>query len=416
MGRGVDYRDSKWEGGYISPTSGKYIIHRKLHLDGEVKPRQFEVSTGQRDRSKALVELVRFEEDPAGYRAPLAGTRLAPGRAARTTAQDGVYMTKALVDEHMTWSTTTGRVTSKDWERAKRWLLYWWMEKLAGVNLRALPETMRVEPGQRPSPDGCDLGGHIMHALDEIDPRTGKPAGTRSKRIAEVKAFYAWLRTEKFLLRAHEDPTFGRLKGMKARVAQTVDFSKVIPFEHIKKVQAHWRSTGQALNQSKVTVLGRNDWKADILDLQMATAWHYAEVRRFCDPDEAASMLIVKGHPLYRPELEKDLPGGAVVAVRAKRKGLVYVRVTARGRAAAERLRAHGKLGDQHYFYDELKAASAAVKVPYFTPGRMRHTVLTWALERDAKKDVSTFAHHSSEATTDIYTLHSVPKKVWTRI
>lgn len=284
------------------------------------------------------------------------------------------------------------------------------------MNLRALPEDESVAPGLQPSPHGCDLGSHIIYALDRKDPKTGKPAGTRGKRIAEIKSFYGWLRTEKFLLRAHEDPTFGRLKGIKSKRAQSEDYSKVIPYEHIQKVQKHWYSTPLVTNQHGANDPQGNFWKADVLQLQLATAFHYSEVRRFCDPKETMSALIVPGHPFYNPEVEKDLPGGAVVRVRAKKSGMVSVRISAKARVSAERLRAHGVIGDPHHFYHELRDACAAVKVPYFTPGRMRHTVLTWAQEHDAREDVMTFAHHFSQSTSGIYTLHAVPKKVWTRV
>ena len=195
----------------------------------------------------------------------------------------------------MAWCEKSARVTSPEWMRAKRWLLRWWMENLAGVNLRALPEDESVAPGLKPSPHGCDLGSHIIYALDRKDPKTGKAAGTRGKRIAEIKSFYGWLRTEKFLLRAHEDPTFGRLKGIKSKRAQTEGYSKVIPYEHIQKVQKHWYSTPLVTNQHGANDPHGNEWKAEVLELQLGTAWHYSEVRRFCDPAEVASAIIAPG-------------------------------------------------------------------------------------------------------------------------
>jgi len=62
-----------------------------------------------------------------------------------------------------------------------------------------------------------------------------------------------------------------------------------------------------------------------------------------------------------------------VVCVRAKRNGLAWC-ASPRKRGGAERCGDTGKIGDPKHFYDELKKHAPPAKVPYFTPGRMRHT------------------------------------------
>jgi integrase len=91
---------------------------------------------------------------------------------------------------------------------------------------------------------------------------------------------------------------------------------------------------------------------------------------------------------------------------------------------AGKRLRAHGSLSRE--WYDRaVRAACAAVKrpdgevgIPVFTPGRLRHSTATWAIEAGASPAaVSAFLGHKSPVTTKrFYATHAVVPKVPTLV
>jgi integrase len=87
---------------------------------------------------------------------------------------------------------------------------------------------------------------------------------------------------------------------------------------------------------------------------------------------------------------------------------------------AAKRLRAHGPISLE--WYDRaVKSACAAVKlpdggggIPPFTPGRLRHSVASWAIDMGADPaQVAAFlGHRSARTTRKFYATHSAPTKV----
>lgn len=396
--------------GYITPR-GKYVILRN------VGGKQFERSTGQIDETRAIIELARFEDDPENYRPS------PPPEKAKSKGPPPIYLTPELIDEHVEWAKGVGKITSPEWERAKRWLLEWWMTKLHRVNLRKGPRDQTYESG-KPSPIGLDLATHILGAVDEKNPKTGKPVvGSRKHRLAVIVSLYSWLREKAYKLEPDEDPTFGRGLVPTNKPEQDEDTNKTIPLKDILKIIEYWKALPVKVNGSAEAdariVAGRiysHVWKAHVLELMLATAWHFKAVCKFVDPQNKHALIIDEQHPWFDPEIQKELPGGCVVRVNEKR-GLVYVRISARARAAAEALRARGKISDQQHFYAELRKACEAKKVTYFTPGRIRHTVLTLAKNKgeDTRK-VMTFANHADESTHRVYTLHAVPAKIWTAV
>ena len=88
-------------------------------------------------------------------------------------------------------------------------------------------------------------------------------------------------------------------------------------------------------------------------------------------------------------------------------------RVTTEVLAAAEKLLAHGPISRE--WYDRaVRSACEAAKIPIFTPGRLRHSVATWAIEVGADlEDVSAFLGHRSPRTTKrFYATHAAPARV----
>jgi hypothetical protein len=82
-------------------------------------------------------------------------------------------------------------------------------------------------------------------------------------RIATIKAIFSWLRKEKHLITAAQDPTYGALP---------VPQSKPEQWKRVKAIsKAHYLLAREHLTPS---------WR-DPLDVQAATGWHFTEVQRF---------------------------------------------------------------------------------------------------------------------------------------
>ncbi|HYO57443.1 tyrosine-type recombinase/integrase [Archangium sp.] len=87
--------------------------------------------------------------------------------------------------------------------------------------------------------------------------------------------------------------------------------------------------------------------------------------------------------------------------------------------ASAEVLEARKRLLERGSFSFEkyglaIKGACEAAGIPPFTPGRFRHSVATWAIEKGADPaSVVAFLNHKSPSTTRrFYATHAVPTKV----
>lgn len=329
-------RPTKWAGGYIrwgkkGPT---YIIEQ---WRGGVR---FHVSTRCRTERDALRELVRFDEDPANY---------SPVRLAPREERKPLVITSELVLAYREWLLTRERPVTKEWANDCARILADWMEDLGGRDLRDVSVTQHLRP-----------------ALD-------RRRGSRKHRIIAIKAFCAWLRKEKGLLRHAEDPTLDL--AVPQGTAEKTRRRKVVPRERVLAVIPHLRPEVR-----------------DVLILQTGTAWHISEVRRFA-----------AGGEIVRQPQGSDLL--AVLVVRHKSGELIPTPIQyPEHLEAAERIRAQGRIPSKHAIADAMEAACLAAQVPYFTLGVMRHSVLTWAVEMGATpQQASEFAGHRSERTTRKY-------------
>jgi integrase len=325
------------------------------HIRKSINGTRYEHATGATNIASAIEQLRRFEADPEGY-------------DPRGDAREDMFLTDELVKEFLEHSKAQGN--SADWRRKQKNLLAWWIERLAGVDLR-----------------GASLHDHILPALKRRD------ATAKHHRIAVLKGLYTWLRTEAHRVTTAEDPVFGQLKVPQARVAQLTK-SKLVPRDHVLLVveglTAPWRHA---------------------LLLQAGTGWHTSEVQRF-----AAEGSI---EPLPKYALQ-DGVAGVVVCPMRKSGEPQRTRVSPEVLEAAKRLRAHGSIS-REWYERAVKAACAAVKrpdgeigIPVFTPGRLRHSVASWAIDAGADPaQVAAFLGHRSPRTTrKFYATHSAPTKV----
>ena len=351
-----------WPGGRLwRRADGRSVYVIRKMIDGE----RFTVSTHATSLAAAMKQLERFQADPRGYN-PAGDPRAEP-----------IYLNDALVSEYLTWSKKVGGKrgrggNSPGWLRKKKHILADWTEKLAGIDLRR-----------------ASLTDHILPPLNG--------ATSRTHRVAVIKSLYSYLRQETHAIKATEDPTLGTLSVPQANPEQFTR-SKVVPREHVLLVIEHLTSP----------------WR-DALLLQAATGWHVSEVTRF------ATKGTIEPVPAHE---RQSAVAGIVVSPLHKSGAPIRTRVGPEALEAAKRLRSHGVFSERDY-YRAVKAACCAVMrpdggvgVPPFSPGMMRHSVATWAVEDGADlASVSTFLGHKSAWTTKrFYATFATPAKVPTLV
>jgi integrase len=329
---------------------------RTYHIRKSVGGKRYELATGATNIKSAIEQLRRFEENPESYDPR--------GDAPR----EGVYLTEKLVSEYLDYSKAEGN--SAGWRRKQKNLLAWWGERLERVDLRR-----------------ASLHDHILPALKRRD------ATAKHQRVAILKGLFTWLRTEVHRITTAEDPVFGQLKVPQAGIAQLTK-SKVVPRDHVLLVVEHLTAP----------------WR-DALLLQAGTGWHTTEIQRF-----AAEGSI---EPLPKHATQEGVAGVVVCPMR-KSGEPQRTRVSPDVLEAAKRLRKHGAISRE--WYDRaVKAACATVRrpdgevgIPAFTPGHLRHSLATWAIDAGADPaQVAAFLGHRSPRTTKKFSAtHASPTKV----
>jgi integrase len=345
---------------------------------------RYQFKTPARSESDAVEHLRRFRANPAGYD-PHGDAPRAP-----------LHLDAKLVEEFLAFSEREGN--SAGWRRKQKNILAWWADRLDGMDLRKVA-----------------LGEHVMPALKRKD------ATSRHHRIAILKGLYSWLRAEVHRISVSEDPVFGTLKVPQASVAQLTR-SKVVPRDHvllvIERLRADEAERQRVREARKVVPLhegrGIGPW-ADALTLQAATGWHTSEVQRF-----AAEGSI---EPLPKHAQQEGVAGVVVCPMR-KSGEPQRTRVGDEALEAAKRLRAHGALSREWYDRAVTAACGEVARpdggkgIPRFTPGMLRHSVATWAIDVGADPAmVSAFLGHRSPRTTrKFYATHASPAKVPTLV
>jgi hypothetical protein len=348
----------KWDGGrkWVDADGKVAAFYIRRRVGGVLREVRLPATTER----AAHQHLARFEADPAGFD---------PGSFVPKAA---LLLDAELVAEHLAFSESQGN--SVGWRRKQKNLLAWWADRLDGIDLRKVR-----------------LADHVLPALKRKD------ATARHHRVAIIKGLYTWLRTEVHRITTAEDPVYGTLKVPQLAAAQ-LSRSKVVPRDHVLLVAEGLTSP----------------WREALL-LQAATGWHTTEVQRF-----AVDGSI---EPLPR-HVEQEGVAGVVVTPMRKSGEPQRTRVGAEGLAAAKKLRAHGAFSRE--WYDRaVRAACLAVKrpdgevgIPVFTPGRLRHSVATWAIEAGSDPAVvaAFLGHRSPRTTTRFYATHATPTKVPTLV
>jgi integrase len=279
-----------------------------------------------------------------------------------------------------------------------------WMETLRGVNLRRL-----------------SLRDHVVPALDG--------ASSRRHRLAVLKGFYSWLRKHEHVLTSAEDATIDMPLPQIEPAQWKRD--KVIPRDHIDLVLEYLRAEAQKRREKRearaaARPAGEGNvvqlvpaaepeqpdgpWP-DALMIQAGTGWHTTEIVRF-----AATGSI---EPLPKT-VQQEGVAGVLVCPQHKSGEPIRTRVSPAVIEAAKRLLAHGAMSREWYdrairdACKSVKRPDGKVGIPVFTPGRLRHSVATWAIEAGADPaSVAAFLGHKSPRTTRrFYATHASPAKV----
>jgi integrase len=391
MSKGIATADrDAWEqrGGRIRfDAKGRpvYVIRK------QIAGRRFEVSTRKHTLAAALAEWEKFEKDPEGY-ATGGGVGPAP-----------MYLENKLVERFLEWSAGE-RGNSTGWLAKQKAFLADWMETLGAVNLRRL-----------------SLRDHVVPAL--------AGATSRRHRLAVLKALYSWLRKHEHVLTSAEDPTID-MPLPQIEPAQWKR-TKVIPRDHIDLVLEYLRvretearakrETRELARRAKGNVVElvppaeekeprAGPW-AEALIVQAGTGWHTTEIVRFA---EAGSI-----EPLPKT-VQQEGVAGVLVCPMHKSGEPLRTRASPAAVEAAKRLLAHGAISRE--WYDRaIRTACASVKrpdgkvgIPVFTPGRLRHSVATWAIEAgtDPASVAAFLGHKSARTTRRFYATHASPAKV----
>ena len=267
-----------------------------------------------------------------------------PQQAGPTRPEEPLYLTADLVLEYRKWmlsrinSTTTRHAN----EMAHR--LADWTEDLAGVDLRR------------------------ASLRDDLKPAVERRGTSRQHRIIAIKGLYAWLRREKGLLTSAQDPSL----------------DLAVPQASPEK---HHRRKAVPLKDVRATLAKLKGSYRDCLLLLASTGWHVSELERFVRDEEA-----------------RVAPGaGAVLGVlQVRHKSGETTRtpvVDPDVLGAAKRLRKRGEVPRK--LNDAIYAACDKAKVTRFSPGVMRHSVATWAIEAgQSPEQVAEFLGHKSKSTT----------------
>lgn len=264
--------------------------------------------------------------------------------AAPTRANEPIYLTAELVLAYRDWMLTRASPSTTRHANEMAHRLADWTEDLAGIDLRR-----------------ASLQDHLKPAVE-------RRATSRQHRIIAIKGFYGWLRKERGLLTSAEDPSLD------------LSVPQASPEKHRRRKAVALKDVRKALAKLKGAY-------RDCLLVLAATGWHVSELERFVR-DEDARVADGAGKVL------------GVLQVRHKSGATTRTPVVdAKVLAAAKRLRERGEVPRK--LNAAIYAACDAAKVERFSPGVMRHSVATWAIEAgQSPEQVAEFLGHKSKSTT----------------
>jgi integrase len=340
-----------WEGGYARVDDKGAVTY---YVQRRYRGKRWHFALRARQAETALAQLRAWEADPWGF--------LASGGP--PAELEPVRFTAALADEFLAWSEHSKR-NSAGWVAKQRRFLTDARGALGEADLRRLSLTRDLLP-----------------YLDKVGT-------SKHQRIAVLKCFYAWLRKDRHLIGAAEDPTFGTLSVPQNQPEQWQEEKAFAKADYLKALGAMVDPRYRAA-----------------MVVQAATGWHVTETQRFAESGRVESL------PATVENADCDV---VLVCPHTKGGEPLKTRVSKSAGDAGSALREAGSL-DYTSYWHALRAAceSAGLAPDAVQPGSFRHSVATWAIEQGADPaSVAAFLGHKSPRTTKkFYATHAVPKKV----
>lgn len=352
-------RTRKWLGGYVrrKGTGPEVFVVERM-----VSGRRIHRALDARNEREALTALARLEAGLA-ERAP--------------SGSPVVQLDAQLRDEYQAYQLGAG--VTAEWAAEMRRGLDWWMQRLTTVTIQHL-----------------ELRDLRAALADEVTSR-------HPHRIKAIKGLTRWLR-EQGRLKPSEDPAVD-LRVPRVR-AERLRRRKVVDVEVLRRTHAVLRAPYR-----------------DILTVQLASAWHISEVRRWASTGEllpgvrggrAASstssppegtllgVLVTwqakSGEPTRTPIVHQEHLDAALRLMALRRGG---GRWFPGATAISKELRRACDEANRLAIAELGPLEDGSRRVPQWSLGQMRHTVLTLARERGASiADIAAFAHHRSQRTT----------------
>lgn len=277
------------------------------------------------------------------------------------TAREPLHLDSARIAAFLTWSRRE-RHNCERYVREQEAYLRWWRTRLSGVDLREL----RIAEDVLPHLDALDRG--------------------RTPRIAALKVFVRWLHRERHEL--ERDPV-AALKIPQPRPAQ-------------------WRRRRIVLEEELARARRElPSWARDAVTVLCGCGWHVTELARF-----AAAGEFAPPPPWAR---SSPIAVAGVLETVHKHGERFRTPVSRQVLAAAKRLRARGRLSPTS-LRKTIQRACDRAGIPRWTPGRLRHTVATWAIRQgESLQSVAEFlGHRDSRTTRRFYVDVFVPRRVRT--
>lgn len=360
---GAHDRSERWTGGFVRVVGDGPTLHRVYVIRRMVGGQRYDVSTRRSTEAEAMVELVRFEKDPAGYD-PTPEPDLLGDEGPAPLALDA-----DLSKEYL--NACADGVTPKYW-RWKKKLLSWWLLKLSGKDLRKL-----------------DLAADVLPHIPEGSPN-------RAPKIATLKHFFSWM----------ANVQGGNLISQSENVLLSLSVPQSPPVQQTRPKTFTQKNLKAALAELKKMEKPEH---ADAMLVLAATGWHVTELDRLA---RGAKGTGIEALPAGRKSKK-----GSKVLLTVHKVGAAPHRteVGPEAVAAAQRLIARGSVpANLVAVMGEVNEKLGLGPNERVMPGRARHSVATAAVNAGTSiQVVAEFLGHRSSATTRrFYSTLAVAKKI----